>query len=77
MSERIFYKERKINNRSLDFLSKQNIKIPLIITMYANDCKYFFFRIETALVEIINYLTYLKRKQIYKQIQSDVLKIRM
>ena len=43
MSERIFYKERKINNRSLDFLSKQNIKIPLIITMYVcNDCSYFF-----------------------------------
>ena len=28
---RTFYKERKINNRSFDFLSKQNIIVPLIL----------------------------------------------
>ena len=31
MNKRIFYKERKNNNRSFDFLSKQNIIVPLIL----------------------------------------------
>ena len=31
MNKRTFYKERKINNRSFDFLSKQNIIVPLIL----------------------------------------------
>ena len=30
MNKRTFYKERKINNRCFDFLSKQNIIVPLI-----------------------------------------------
>ena len=30
MNKRAFYKERKINNRCFDFLSKQNIIVPLI-----------------------------------------------
>ena len=29
-----FYKERKINNRFFDFLSKQNIIVPLILDIY-------------------------------------------
>ena len=31
MNKRIFYKERKINNSSFDFLSKQNKIVPLIL----------------------------------------------
>ena len=31
MNKRTFYKEQKINNRSFDFLSKQNIIVPLIL----------------------------------------------
>ena len=31
MNKRTIYKERKINNRSFDFLSKQNIIVPLIL----------------------------------------------
>ena len=31
MNKRTFCKERKINNRSFDFLSKQNIIVPLIL----------------------------------------------
>ena len=31
MNKRTFYKERKINNRSFDSLSKQNIIVPLIL----------------------------------------------
>ena len=33
MNKRTFYKERKINNRCFDFLSKQNIIVPLILDM--------------------------------------------
>ena len=35
MDKRTFYKERKINNRSFDFLSKQNIIVPLILDINA------------------------------------------
>ena len=31
MNKRTFYKEQKINNKCFDFLSKQNIKVPLIL----------------------------------------------
>ena len=31
MNKRTFYKERKINNRCFDFLSKQNMIVPLIL----------------------------------------------
>ena len=31
MNKKTFYKERKINNRCFDFLSKQNIIVPLIL----------------------------------------------
>ena len=31
MNKKTLYKERKINNRSFDFLSKQNIIVPLIL----------------------------------------------
>ena len=31
MNKKTFYKERKINNRCFDFLSKQNKKVPLIM----------------------------------------------
>ena len=34
MSKRTFYKERKINNRFIHFLIKQNIKAPLFLNMY-------------------------------------------
>ena len=37
MNKRTFYKERKFNNRCFDFLSKQNIKVPLILDI--NDKK--------------------------------------
>ena len=37
MNKRDFNKERKINNRSFDFLSKQNIIVPLILDI--NDFK--------------------------------------
>ena len=36
MNKRTFYKERKINNRCFDFLSKQNIKVPLILDINDN-----------------------------------------
>ena len=35
MNKRTFYKERKINNRCFDFLSKQNIIVPLIPDFYS------------------------------------------
>ena len=38
MNKRAFYKERKINNGSFDFLSKQNIIVPLILDI--NEFKY-------------------------------------
>ena len=38
MNERTFYKERKFNNRSFDFLSKQNIIVPLMLDI--NDDKF-------------------------------------
>ena len=31
MNKRTFYKEQKINNICFDFLSKQNITVPLIL----------------------------------------------
>ena len=31
MNKKTFYKGRKINNRCFDFLSKQNIIVPLIL----------------------------------------------
>ena len=34
MNKRTFYKEQKINKRRIHFLSKQNIKAPLILDMY-------------------------------------------
>ena len=34
MNKRAFYKERRINKRYIHFLSKQNIKAPLILDMY-------------------------------------------
>ena len=34
MNKRTFYKERKINKRRIHFLSKQNIKAPLILDIY-------------------------------------------
>ena len=37
MNKRTFYKEQKINKRSIHFLSKQNIKHPLILDMYVID----------------------------------------
>ena len=37
MNKRTFYKERKINNRCFDFLSKQNIVVPLILDIYDSD----------------------------------------
>ena len=33
-NKRTFYKERKFNKRRIHFLSKQNIKAPLILDMY-------------------------------------------
>ena len=33
MNKKTFYKERKINNRCFDFLSKQNKIVPLIMDM--------------------------------------------
>ena len=33
MNKRTFYKERQINKRCINFLSKQNIKVPLILDM--------------------------------------------
>ena len=36
MNKRTFYKERKINIRSFDFLSKQNIIVPLILNITDN-----------------------------------------
>ena len=33
MNKTTFYKERKINNRCFNFLSKQNIIVPLIMDM--------------------------------------------
>ena len=33
-NKRTLYKERKINKRGIHFLSKQNIKAPLILDMY-------------------------------------------
>ena len=35
MNKRTFYKERKINNRSFNFLSKQHIIVPLILDINA------------------------------------------
>ena len=39
MNKRTFYKERKINNRCFDFLSKQNIIVPLILDINERICK--------------------------------------
>ena len=36
MNKRTFYKKRKINNRCFDFLSKQNIIVPLILDINEN-----------------------------------------
>ena len=36
MNNRTFYKERKINKRCFDFLSKQNIIVPLILDINDN-----------------------------------------
>ena len=40
MNERTFYKERKINNRCFDSLSKQKIKVPLILDINAKRGKF-------------------------------------
>ena len=34
MNKRTFYKKQKINKRRIHFLSKQNIKVPLILDIY-------------------------------------------
>ena len=57
MNKRTFYKERKINKRRIHFLSKQNIKTPLILDMY--DLKYILSMfLEIARVKCIILQTY-------------------
>ena len=49
MNKRTFYKERKINNRCFDFMSKQNIIVPLILDLNES-IKITFFRLLDCLL---------------------------
>ena len=41
VNKKTFYKERKINNRCFDFLSKQNIIVPLILNINEKQYRHF------------------------------------
>ena len=63
MNKRTFYKERKINNRSFDFLSKQNIIVPLILDINELYTQIFHTNVEIVFKKL-DYIWILSRQSI-------------
>ena len=70
MNKRTFYKERQINKTCINFLSKQNIKVPLILDMYENTI---YINLYTFSVLLLYYIIMLK--VFLKFLKSKLLKL--
>ena len=68
-NKRTFYKERRINKRSIHFLSKQNLKAPLILDMYG-DCTQFHKENIFKIMYIVKLSSFCYLKSSYQQ-QTD------